>query len=235
MVAVPRTALEEEFRVHLAFLRKSIDDFDAGDLSEFRRLASTLRVLLHRTKMCTPAVDHIGFDDSGYFSYAVPLNERNLLTEFSLALIRIGEHGTEYMPVLDRGPTKPRNMTLLEWQDEPVIRDNKREVFTRWELVLMVANKLGMHIDSEVDEKYHRLVDENSIGWMKDGPEGESPILDLEKTYIRHIAWEGLMSLEAKWDKLIGNRGCTCGSGKKARYCCMKLQQAQTQSTETGK
>ena len=222
MTAVPKTDLENEFEVHLAFLRKTIDEFDAGDYSEFRRLSSELRVLLHRTNESIPAVDHIGLDDSDYVSYASPLNDRNLLTEHSLAIIRLGDRGAEFLPALGQNPNKPRNLTLDEWKDEPVLRDDQREVFNRWELVLIVANKQGMHIDHEVDEKYHRLVNENSIGWIHSGPEGEAPILDLEKIYIRHIAWEALISLEDKWKKHLGNRGCSCGSGKKARYCCMK-------------
>ncbi|KIC34731.1 hypothetical protein RA25_02800 [Leisingera sp. ANG-S5] len=222
MIPVPKTELEKEFEVQINFLRKSITEFDAGDYSEFRRLASTLRVLLHRTKMCVPAVDHIGLDDNDYISYATPLNERNLLTEHSLAMMQMSRNGTVFLPALDQTPTTPRRLSLDEWKEEPVLRDDKREVFNRWELVLIVANKLGSHIDHEVDEKYHRLVNENSIGWMQEGPKGESPVLDLEKVYIRHIAWEALISLEAKWIKILGNRGCTCESGKKARYCCMK-------------
>lgn len=222
MTAVSKTILEEEFEAQLAFLKKSNRDFDTGDYSEFRRLASALRVLLHRTSTSKPAVDHIGLDDSGYISYASPLNERNFSTEHSLAVMGPLGDRRGFWPKLDQGHDQPRLLTLSEWKEEPVMRDNKRIVFNRWELVLMVANKQGSHIDSEVDEKYHRLVRENSSGWIYLGPEGEAPILDLEKVYIRHIAFEALLSLERKWNVVLGNRGCNCGSGRKARYCCMK-------------
>lgn len=232
MAAISTTALENEFEAHLGFLRKSITEFDAGDMTEFRRLASTLRVLLHRTKNSKPAVDHIGLDDQNYVSYAVPLNDKNILTEMSLALIRHSNRGAEYLPVLDQGPSKPRNLTLDDWKAEPVLRDDQRQEFTRWELILIVANKLGSHVDNEIDQKYHRLANENSIGWIMKSPDGETPILDLEKVYVRHIAWEALVSLELKWRKLLGNRRCNCGSGRKARYCCMKLCEKQSQPTK---
>lgn len=219
---VPLGQLEREFEVHLRFLDKSISDYDRGDVEEFRRLATSLRVLLHRTKHSVPLVDHIGLPDDDYVSYAAPINERNLLTECSIVMVSISNLETKYLPVLDQGPVRPRLMTLDAWKNEPVLRDDRREIMTRWDLVLTVANQQGAHVDANLAEQYYRLVHENSCGWLVSDGRAEVPLAGQAETCIRHIAWEGLVSLRRKWLRVLGNRGCPCGSGRKARYCCSR-------------
>ncbi|QJD17059.1 hypothetical protein [Paracoccus sanguinis] len=200
-----------------------MESFDQGHTEEYRRIAVALRVLLHRTKHSSPAVDAVGLDDSGYISYAQPLNPNNLLAEHSLAMIKMGPMGVSYAPALDLGPTIPRELPLQEWKDEPVLRAFDREIFSRWQLVLSVADQEGAHIDNEIDDNYYRLTRENSVGWMvSDGVAGEEDLKHVEKVYMRHIGFEALESLRAKWKRQIGNRGCACGSGRKARYCCRR-------------
>jgi hypothetical protein len=82
----------------------------------------------------------------------------------------------------------------------------------------------GAHVDPKIDEAYHRLTNENSIGWIKRGPDGESPLEHIEKVYIRQIAWEAQTSIDAAWKKVLGNRLCDCGSLRKKRYCCGKAR-----------
>jgi len=86
--------------------------------------------------------------------------------------------------------------------------------------VTIVANQDGgAHVDAALDERYNRLVNENLSGWISNGPEGESPLLHIEKIHLRHIGFECLHSVREAWNKRLGNRLCECGSGRKFRYC----------------
>ena len=83
--------------------------------------------------------------------------------------------------------------------NEPVLRDDRRHLFTRWDFIAVVANQNGgAHIDPEIDEPYHRLVNDKSIGMVHVGPDGESPVEHVEKVYVRHIAWEATVPAPPK-------------------------------------
>ena len=111
-------------------------------------------------------------------------------------------------------------MTLHDWWNERVLRDDHRHHFTRRDIILTVANQDGgAHVDPEIDEAYHRLANEHSIGFISVGPDGQKPLEHIEKVYVRQIAWELIQSMERAWAKVIGNRPCACGSGRKHRYC----------------
>lgn len=100
--------LEERFLEHLAFLDKSARDYDAGDKSEFMRIAHSLRVLLHKTKVSTPLIEHIGLSDDCYVTYAYPLDERNLVGDCAITMMCLTNEGVTYQPTFDCGPTIPR-------------------------------------------------------------------------------------------------------------------------------
>lgn len=220
-VTVQQSRLEERLVEQLNFLQKSMRDFDAGDTSEFRRMSVALRILLHKSRTSSPLVEQVGLESLDFVSYATPLNSKNLISEFCLSAIELRSDHAKLVPILGTGPIPPRNVSVDTWKNEPVLRDDHRHVFSRWDIVLAVANQDGgAHVDGKIDEAYHRLANENSIGFVQSGPNGEKPIEHIEKTYVRHISWEALQSIENGWTKLLGNRPCRCDSGRKARYCC---------------
>lgn len=220
---VPLVEIELQLPDQLDYLRRSIEDYDDGHTNEYRRMASTLRVLLHDTLQSKSLLSQLGMQDILFATYSAPLNPRNLMTESSLATIRVTDSGASYLPVLDNGPRPPRWISLAEWKSEPVLRDNQRVTFSRWDFVTVVANQDGgAHVDSELDDNYYRLSRENSLAWVHTSPEGEKPMQQIERCYLRHIAWEGLTSIETAWCRFLGNRLCECGSGRKSRYCCSK-------------
>lgn len=224
-VSVPRSDLEERLVEQLNFLRKSMRDFDDGDTSEFRRMSVALRILLHKSRTSLPLVEQLNLETIGVVSYAAPLRSKNLLSEFCLSMLVIGADSARLVPTLASGPNPPRMVSLDTWKNEPVLRDDHRHVFSRWDIVTSVANQDGgAHVDGKINEAYFRLAKENSIGLIQIGPNGEKPIEHIEKTYLRHISWEALQSIETGWNKLLGNRLCSCNSGRKARYCCSKRQ-----------
>lgn len=231
-VPVPISDLENQFRDQLDFLSRSMRDFDAGMESEYRRMAATLRVLLHKSKSSHPLADQVGLSETLLPSYAEPIDEQNLVSEHSLVGLVVGSAPTVYMPMLDRGWVIKRMLPLTEWKDELVLRDGLRKYFSRWDIVLAVANQDGgSHSDPAMDEAYYNLSRKNSVGWAHwtdDPNHSNQPITGIERAYVRHIAWEAHSGLSEAWQRLAGNRGCTCGSGRKARYCCMRRQMQNT-------
>ena len=222
-VPVALTDLENQFPEHLGFLKRSNKDFDEGHLSEYRRLATTLRVLLYSTDRSPSLLRQLGLEQQHFISFASPLNPRNLLSEFSLVITRVGDHGAKYIPLLDQSPFPSRQLLLTDWLYEPILRDVRRKEFSRLDFIKFVANQDGgAHVDPEIDEDYAQIKFGESVGlvFCKEGK--EENILDIEKCYIRHISFEASLSLELIWQHYLGNKFCSCGSGRKFRYCCGK-------------
>jgi hypothetical protein len=106
-VPVPLTGLEQHLEDQLRFLRKSAAEFDAGDTAEFRRMAVTIRVLVHDFRTSHSLLGQLNLTSIPFASTASPTNPRNLATEFSLALIRISPSGAHLVAHLGDGPRKP--------------------------------------------------------------------------------------------------------------------------------
>ena len=218
-VAVPLGKIEEHFLEQLRLLKKSAAEFDAGDTGEFRRMAVAMRVLVHDTSASHSLIKQVGLSNAKFVTSAMPINEANMLSEFSLALVHLSGDGARLLPKLGDTPFSPRDMSLNDWWNEPVLRDNHRHHFTRHDIVSTVANQDGgAHVDPEIDQAYHRLANEHSIGVISVGPDGEKPLEHIEKIYVRQISWELIQSLDNAWSKIVGNRRCHCGSGRKHRY-----------------
>ncbi len=214
-------ALESQIQDQLGFLERSCEAFDDGYTDEFKRLAVTLRVLLHDTAKSHSLLERLGMKSGGFYAYSTPINGRNLLTDWPLAIARIGSDGIALMPALDNAGVTPRLIGFDDWWSELVYRDpNASITLDRRSIVLAVANKDGgAHVDPEVDDIYAHLVNQG-IGMIAQTPHGEMTFEDLEKVSIRHIAFEVLKSIQPLVIKRLGNRGCACGSGRKNRYCC---------------
>lgn len=221
---VPLSRLELQMPDQLDYLRRSMQAYDEGHTNEYRRLATTIRVLLHSTRASTSLVRQLQMEDTLFVSYARPINPNNLMTEHSLAMMRQGGSGAVFMPVLDQGPPIDlRWLSLEEWLAEPVLRDVNLDLYSRWDFIRVAANQDGgAHVDSGIEETYAQLQEGETVGWVASGPDGEVPMKDIERCYLRHISFEVVLSLDAAWQRRIGNRLCECGQGRKARYCCLK-------------
>lgn len=227
-VPVPISAIEARFISQLGFLERSMEAYDAGAQDEVLRMAVALRTLLHKTHQSHPLVEQVQLHDTLLLSRC-QLAPGNLVTEFPLAMMTMGDNQTAYVPLLDEFPFAPfRHLKISEWQDEQVIvlrEMGQEQSLTRWDLVLALANQDGgAHSDPEgVPENYFALVHEHFGGFIAtigDGP--EENIVGMEKATMRHIAWEAHTSLSQAWRRMLGKRGCHCNSGRQFRYCCGK-------------
>lgn len=238
-----------DLRQHLAdqigFLESSADAFDADFHGEAKRLATTIRVLLHDTRHSKSLLGQLGMKDVLFFDSAHPRHPRAVTTYCGLTVLMMGPQTHKYVPMLDDtldGPKRP--LPFEAWWDSTVIVDNTHRRFTRKNLVLAVANQDGgAHVDPTLDEHYARLSRRNSLAWYHVPNRGPTvPVDGAVPATIRQIAHELLKTFRPGYTKkpqdepgtvLIGdvtlaevgpklgrNEPCSCGSGKKFKRCC---------------
>ncbi|VDS10738.1 hypothetical protein PARHAE_03957 [Paracoccus haematequi] len=227
-VPVPISAIESRFVSQLGFLQRSMEAYDAGAHDEVLRMAVALRTLLHKSRTSHPLVEQVHLQDTPLLSRC-RLAAGNLISEFPLAMMMMGDDETVYVPLLNDFPFAPsRYLKASEWQDERVIvlrEMGQEQSLTRWDLVLALANQDGgAHSDPDgVPENYFALVHEHFGGFIATiGTGPEENIIGMEKATMRHIAWEAHTSLSQAWKVELGKRGCQCNSGRQFRYCCGK-------------
>ena len=204
--------VEEQF----TFLIDACDRFDGGEEHYAKQIAATLRILLHETPKSHALLAQIGkLHQLPLLDSAGPMSKTNILTISGLATLdpttgRYFALGGQYqarrsyrMSSFGKLVEPPIGRTLRfdEWWTMPVIKDNKRDLFSRKDLVLGVANQDGgSHVDPEVDDAYYRLSRSNSLAWQIKAPgeeyiPAESPV----GASLRQIAHELLHSSPHGW------------------------------------
>lgn len=194
---IEREELDAHFREQWGFLRKSCDAYDRGDESEAKRIAATLRLLLHSTKNSTALLDQLKLLDILFFDTAENIVESNMLPTFGLVFIHGTAKGARFVPPLVNTGVRPVWLIPFEyWWRKRVIRIPEEFDLTRRELVLLMANQDGgSHVDPEVDERYYRLTKENAMGHTVSVGDWTAPIEHIATASVRQIAQEVLTSL----------------------------------------
>lgn len=197
-----KAELLKHLNENLGFLKASAAAFDAGHTGESKRLAVTIRVLLHDTKNSKSLLGLLGFkNNTAYLNTAFDLNPKNLLSHHGLVGLKFGENHTYHAPLSQRSG---KYITFPKWWNQVVIKDKNENSFNRRELVLALANKDGgAHVDPNLDQAYVDLTRNNSVGWMisSDGI-NTSPLNEVELYSVRQIAHEVIESIERKLTKL---------------------------------
>jgi hypothetical protein len=208
MVKVPQTPadLKTHLEDSIYFLEASAAAFDAGYENEAKRMAITLRVLLHDTKSSKSLLSQLGQKSIQFYDTAKPFDPRNLVGHGGLVAIRYGPEGARVVPVLDEPwHGQARKVDFDAWWNTPIFADLKRRIVTRKQLVLAVANEDGGgHVDPKLDEAYGNLSRHYSLGWysVKTDTRPE-PIAGAERAAIRQIAHEMLKTLKPGYTKLL--------------------------------
>lgn len=232
MPRVPQTAdeLDKHLAEQLGFLRASAVAYDGGQVTEAKRIAGTLRLLLHDTPRSESLFQHLGLKQLAFVDLGEVPNPKNLLPTAGLVILRAAGPATQYLPrfaMLDA--TFATRRAFTDWWTRPVIVDDQRAAISREDLVLAMANTDGgVHVDRSIDRTYASLTRQNSAGWTMIGPDGDVPILGIEFASVRHIAWEVEETLRVRTpaplsqDQLVGigrNDPCPCRSGLKFKKC----------------
>ena len=184
----------------VGFIEASSIAFDVGKTGEAKRLAVSIRVLLHDTNNSKSLLGLLGWKDGhSFLNSAIPYDARNLVSHHGLVGLRIGGDtgGSYHAPLGDGPPSRPyKYVKFPDWWNENVIVDSKKQKFNRRELILSLSNKDGgAHVDPELDESYANLTRNNSVGWITSNGAGEEPLMDVEKHSVRQIAYEVMESI----------------------------------------
>ena len=190
------------------WLESSAALFDGGRRTEAKRLAVTIRVLLHDTSTSKSLLGQLGLKDRLVFlDTAGPVNRKNLMPltpmlHFTSTMTSEGWVPT-YEPVFYEGPRPETGLRALpfdEWWTMMVLRDGAMEDFSRRDLVMFLANKVGgAHVDPGTQERLDALSKSVTVGFsVGDGTIerriGEDPILP----YVRQIAFELIETLRVR-------------------------------------
>jgi hypothetical protein len=226
-----RDELDAHLAEQLGFLRRSAFAYDAGESSEAKRMAATIRLLVHDTEKSQSLLGQLNLKSIAFVDGGAKPDPRNMAATTGLTGIRMGSDGTAYIPkfALPPGLPAPTRRSFVDWWRRPVIVDSHREEISREDLVLAMANTDGgSHVDASIERTYARLTRQNSVGWTLIGPQGNSPLLGIEFASMRQIAWELDETLKQREvnvytpdtsAKVGRNDPCPCGSGMKFKKC----------------
>jgi len=192
-----REELEQHLQEQIEFLNNSAKSFDDGYEGESKRIAATVRVLLHDTKQSKSLLRQLAMKDVPFWDTSSPLNVENMISHSGLVVTVMTPKGAAYQAYLDGGFTPPRQVNFEDWWNQIIFVDSEKRTFSRRELILAVANKDGgAHIDPALDIAYAELSRKNSLGWVFQQENG--PTLDMkgpEKSALRQICHEVLKTL----------------------------------------
>lgn len=185
----------------IGFIEASCVAFDAGKTGEAKRLAVSIRVLLHDTKNSKSLLGLLGWKSGhSFLNTSNPYNPKNLMSHHGLVGLKVGGDtgGGYHAPQGEGAPSRPyKYVRFPNWWNEAVIVDSKKKKFNRREIVLALSNKDGgAHVDPELDEAYAQLTRNNTVGWVLTNGSDQRPILDVEKHSVRQIAYEILESID---------------------------------------
>lgn len=154
--------LEEQ----LDFLKHSCSSFDHGFVGEIKRLAVSVRVLVHDTNSSTSLLTLAKRKSIEFVDTADPYDDENVLSHSSLVQIHMTPQGAKPKAHLDDA-LENQSILFDAWWNGIVLVDSNKNEFSRKDITLYLANKDGgAHVDHEIDEKYHNLRNKNSLGWV---------------------------------------------------------------------
>jgi hypothetical protein len=201
--------LKESLTEQVDFLRASAERFDAGHQHEAKRLALTIRVLLHDTDGSKSLLEQLALKSALAFldtrTRREPpvgvqvLKQIGWPTGIVVLSMRIGG-STNFRAELgiDR-ESQPRDINFDDWWEEPLLVSKDGTTWNRRRFILGAANQEGGgHVDPKPSAWWRDLRDGTWIGAVKvDSLAGEVPVSDLAPAVIRQITHELLGTLKA--------------------------------------
>jgi len=199
-----------ELRKHLdeqlAFLKRSADSYDDGFVDEAKRLAVTIRILVHDTSQSKSLLGQLGEKTKPFLDTAAPLDMGNILLYGALVQTMMSNKGAAYTPILDSpGPPHPTKLVPFDdWWDRTIFRNKEGQTLSRKQLVLTVANKDGgAHIDPNLNEFYANLSRHTGLGWVFESADERYIVRQPELAAVRQIAHELIKSIDPGYTKKL--------------------------------
>tara|TARA_Y100001963_G_scaffold148356_1_gene226107 strand:- start:36 stop:833 length:798 start_codon:yes stop_codon:yes gene_type:complete len=201
MAELTTQELQEHLTDQLQFIESSITSFDNGFEGEIKRLAVSVRVLVHDTGKSTSLLTLLRQKNVDFIDTSIPFDENNKMTHSGLVQMSLGNRASKALPLLDDGPFS-RMASFELWWNGIVFVDKDRNEFSRKDIVLSLSNKEGgAHVDKKLDRKYSDLRKNNSLGWIDVAADGKkTPSADQVPATMRQIAHETLKTLKPGYE-----------------------------------
>jgi hypothetical protein len=191
-----RDDLDDLLREQVDFLRRSARAYDDGYTGEAKRLALTIRVLVHQTSSSHALLEQMGHRTSiGWWDTKRPIAPGVVaISDPGLVVLKMTtgtEGGVTYEAPFD---VPWGHWARFEpWWTDKVFEDQMGTQWSRKQFVTRIANtEGGGHVQPRLDRAYAALTRENSFGWTW-GQEGRAarPIDgNLPLASVRQIAYE---------------------------------------------
>lgn len=195
MSKIQQTAedLDKHLAQQLAFLAISADSYDKGFEGEAKRLATTIRVLMHDTDRSTSLLTQLDIKDGvKFYDSGMPSRPGMQNMGASLVVLSCGVTNKAICFGDDGPPGTTGYVNFEEYWNRNVVFAGENH-FSRKEIILLLANQDGgAHIDPLIDLEYAKLTRENSFGWSVSGAliPHNSPVTITELATVRQIAHE---------------------------------------------
>jgi hypothetical protein len=201
MTELSSKELQEHLEEQIEFLECSASSYDNGFEGEIKRLAVSVRVLVHDTGKSTSLLTLLGKKNIDFVDTSIPFDESNKMTHSGLVQMSLGARGSKSLPLLDDGPFS-RAVSFELWWNGIIFVDKDRNEFSRKDIVLSLANKEGgAHVDNKLDKKYADLRKNNSLGWFDVTTDGkQTPSADQVPATMRQITHETLKTLKSGYE-----------------------------------
>ncbi len=213
--------LMEHLYEQMGFLRRSAEHYDAGDFSEAKRLAMTLRVLLHDSQKSKSLLKQLALKDKLRFVDTAGAIERDRFEvlpggrfrasigiAMPLAPLAWGSwKGFRFIARLDDHRTTFNPVPFHTWWTSPVVAIPPKFRLSRRDLVLGVANQDGgAHVDEALREQFAGIARQRFIVGSRrkplsiatiDRPDRKGPP-NPSLPMVRQISYEVSRTLEGR-------------------------------------
>lgn len=193
---------DERLRGHVVeqmnFMRASCEAFDRGNEIESKRLATSVRVLLHTTNRSRSLLAQLHMEMIPFYTTNPRWDPTNLAPHmYLMQRLTGGKGGDFYAPLDDRPPHLLRWIPFTNWWSEYLFDDRQARSLKRSELVLTLANKEGgAHVDPELNEQHESLKHHGGFGYVAIIAEQKLPFEgDLIAQAMRQVAHEVITTL----------------------------------------
>lgn len=200
--------LEQALAQQVRFLETSCNAFDAGDEMESLRIATTLRVLLHDTRVSQSLLTQLGIKSTVKFvDSASPIDPvktgkvykgRDILSISGMPgffAVSPTINGMKLIAPKNEAPHAKGLINFEEWWTNGSIPGSNGSRHSRSWLIKEMANKEGgAHVDPEITQGYAELRNTN-MGMVVTSNGIDGFINSPADVTIRQIAWEFLESL----------------------------------------
>ena len=195
-IAQSQADLETHLVEQVDFLISSAQAYDQGTTAEAKRLALSLRVLLHETASSHSLLRQVGLRVRKFVDSAKDVVVGNLLTHSPLVALNV--RFGHFVPLLDSEYFETSFSDFDPWWSRTIFVDKEGHELSRKDIVLFMANQDGgAHVDPGLEARYRALSRDNSLGWEHQNKRSglTMPVSGSERAAVRQIAHEVLKTL----------------------------------------